>query len=250
MGLFGSRRRAAAAGRRRAAAGRRRAAAGNPILAGRNAFAGAFGDLARGKRNWQLVAFGLLGLFGIVLVAFVRLAAETRITPYVVEVDKLGRAAAFGPAEQAAQTDPRIVAATLALFVRNVRAVSSDGVVERELLYRAYANTAGRARQFLDGWFALPEHDPRLLGQRFTRSIEVDAILPVPGSAVWRLQWTEREQPVFVGAVRESAWEGYLTVKVRRPQTASVVADNPLGIYVTDLTWTEVTKGQVNGGVR
>ena len=225
----------------------------NPILAGRGAFGGAFGDLARGKRNWQLMAFGLLGLFAIVLVGYVRLASETRITPYVVAVDKLGRAAAFGPAEPSgrpAQTDPRIVAATLALFIRNVRAVSSDGVVQRELLYRAYAHAAARARQFLDGWFALPENDPRLLGQRLTRSIEVDAILPVPGSAVWRMQWTEREQPVFAGASRESAWEGYLTVKVRRPRTANAVEENPLGIYVTDLTWTEVTKSQANGGVR
>src|ERR1700674_2065975 len=131
----------------------------NPILAGRAAFGGAFGDLARGKRNWQLMAFGLLGLFAIVLVGYVRLASETRITPYVVAVDKLGRAAAFGPAEPSgrpAQTDPRIVEATLALFIRNVRAVSSDGVVQRALLYRAYAHAAARARQFLDGWFALP----------------------------------------------------------------------------------------------
>jgi type IV secretory pathway TrbF-like protein len=236
--------------RRPAPAGRE---AENPILAGRGAFAGAFGDLARGKRNWQLAAFGLLGLLGIVLVAFVRLASETRITPYVVEVDKLGRATAFGPAERTAltgETDPRIVEATLSLFIRNVRAVSSDGVVQRELLYRAYANTAARAREFLDGWFALPEHDPRLLGQRFTRAVEVGAILPVPGSAVWRVQWTEREQPMFVGAIRESAWEGYLTVRVRRPRTASVIEENPLGIYVTDLTWTEVTKSQGSGGVR
>jgi type IV secretory pathway TrbF-like protein len=236
---------------RRSAAGGREA--GNPILAGRGAFAGAFGDLAKGKRNWQLMAFGLLGLFAIVLVAFVRMAAETRITPYVVEVDRLGRAVAFGPAERtvrSGETDPRIVEATLSLFIRNVRAVSSDEVVQRELLYRAYANTAAKARQFLDAWFALPEHDPRLLGQRFTRSIEVEAILPVPGSAVWRAQWTEREQPVFVGAIRESAWEGYLTVRVRRPRTASVVEENPLGIYVTDLTWTEVTKSRGSGGVR
>jgi type IV secretory pathway TrbF-like protein len=223
---------------------------GNPVLLGRGAFAGAFADLAKGKRNWQLVAFGLLGLFAIALVGFVHLASETRITPYVVEVDKLGRAVAFGPAEQTAQTDPRIVAATLSLFVRNVRAVSSDGVVERELLYRAYAHTAGRARQFLDDYFSVPDHDPRLLGQRFTRTVEVGAILPVPGSSVWRAQWTEREQPVFLGTARESAWEGYLTVRVHRPKTTSVVEENPLGIYVTDLTWTEVTKSQSMGGVR
>ncbi len=236
--------------RRPAAAGR---AGANPILDGRGAFAGAFGDLARGKRNWQLMAFGLLGLFGIVLVAFVRMAAETRITPYVVAVDRLGRAVAVGPAEpapRAGETDPRIVAATLALFVRNVRAVSSDAVVQRELLYRAYACAAAGARRFLDGWFAQPEHDPRLLGQRFTRSVEVEAILPVPGSAVWRAQWTEREQPALAGAVRESAWEGYLTVRVRRPATAGAMEDNPLGIYVTDLTWTEVTRSRGNGGAR
>ena len=263
MSFFSSRRRAAPAGREatgREATGREatgREATGreaaNPILAGRGAFAGAFGDLARGKRNWQLMAFGLLGLFGIVLAAYVRLASETRITPYVVEVDRLGRAVAFGPAEpsrQAATVDPRIVEATLSLFIRNVRAVSSDGVVQRELLYRAYAHAAARARLFLDGWFSLPEHDPRLLGQRFTRAIEVDAILPVPGSAVWRVQWTEREQPAVAGALRESAWEGYLSVKVRRPRTADVVEENPLGIYVTDLTWTEVTKPRANGGAR
>src|SRR5260370_18931363 len=96
MRFFASRRRPAEAGRE----------AANPILAGRGAFAGAFGDLARGKRNWQLMAFGLLGLFGIVLAAYVRLASETRITPYVVEVDRLGRAVAFGPAQPSPQAAP------------------------------------------------------------------------------------------------------------------------------------------------
>jgi type IV secretory pathway TrbF-like protein len=134
--------------------------------------------------------------------------------------------------------------------VRNVRAVSADRVIERELLYRAYANAAGRARQLLDDYFSAPEHDPRLLGQRFTRVVEVEAILPVPGSAVWRVQWTERETPAFAGAARESAWEGYLTVRIRRPRTTNLIEDNPLGIYVVDLAWTEVTKSQGNGGVR
>jgi type IV secretory pathway TrbF-like protein len=232
---------------RRAARARETA---NPILAGRGAFAGAFGDLARGKRNWQLVAFGLLGVLTILVVAFVRLASETRITPYVVEVDRFGRAMTFGPAAQTAQTDPRIVEATLSLFIRNVRAVSSDAVIERELLYRAYANTTGKARQFLDGYFSAAEHDPRVLGRSFTRAVEVDAILPVPGSSVWRVQWTERERPLLVGAAHESAWEGYLRVAVRRPRTAAVVEENPLGIYVADVTWTQVTKSQANGGMR
>src|SRR3979411_2604592 len=85
----------------------------NPILAGRGAFAGAFGDLARGKRNWQLVAFGLLGVLTILVVGFGRLAWGSGITPSVVEVDRFGGAMSFGPAAQTVQTDPRIVEATL-----------------------------------------------------------------------------------------------------------------------------------------
>src|SRR5579863_5006518 len=84
----------------------------NPILAGRGAFAGAFGDLARAKWNWQVVALGLLAVLAVVVVGYVRLAEQARVTPYVVEVDKLGRAVAIGPAERMGETDPRMVEAT------------------------------------------------------------------------------------------------------------------------------------------
>ncbi len=222
----------------------------NPILAGRGAFAGAFGDLARGKRAWQVMAFGLLGLLGLVVAGFVRLASESRVTPYVVEVDKFGRAAAFGPADRTLESDPRIVEATLSVFLRNVRAVSSDGVVQRELLFRAYAHATGKARDFLDAYFASPDHDPRVVGQSVTRAVEINSILAVPGSSVWRAQWTEHERPVVLGLARDAAWEAYLTVVVRRPHAAAVVEENPLGIYVSDLSWAEVTKSQATGGSR
>jgi type IV secretory pathway TrbF-like protein len=224
---------------------------GNPILAGRGAFGGAFGDLARAKRSWQVVALGLLAVLAVVVVGYVRLAEEARITPYVVEVDRLGRAVAFGPAEATSETDPRIVEATLSLFVRNVRAVSSDAVMERELLYRGYAHALGKARAFLDEYFSAPEHDPRLLGQSFTRAVEIDAILPVPGSSTWRVQWTEHERPVGIGPAHDAAWEGYFTVSIRRPRVVAALAENPLGIHVVDMTWTEIIRRQApEGGAR
>jgi type IV secretory pathway TrbF-like protein len=220
----------------------------NPILAGRGAFAGAFGDLARAKRSWQVVALGLLAVLGVVAVGYVRLAEQARITPYVIQVDKLGRAVAVGPAERTVETDPRVVEAALSLFVRNVRAVSSDAATERELLFRAYAHVLGRARDYLDGYFALAEHDPRVLGQSLTRAVEIEAILPVPSSSVWRVQWTEHDQPVGIGTARDSAWEGYFTVTVRRSKVVTALEENPLGIYVSDMTWTEILKRTKEGG--
>ena len=37
----------------------------NHLITARHEFANAFGDLARGKRNWQVMAFSLAGLLGV-----------------------------------------------------------------------------------------------------------------------------------------------------------------------------------------
>src|SRR5690349_15885453 len=64
-------------------------------IRGRAEFNSVFADLARGKRNWQLMAFGALSVAGVLAAGLVVVAAQSRVAPYVVEVDKLGRAQAF-----------------------------------------------------------------------------------------------------------------------------------------------------------
>jgi type IV secretion system protein VirB5 len=212
----------------------------NPYLAARHEFVSTFGDLAKGKRNWQLVAFGLLVLLGGVLAAYLRLSGESRITPYVVQVDKLGQAVAFGPAEQLGAKDRRIYVYQLAAFVRDLRTVSSDAETERQLLYGAYAYAAGAARGTLDEYFANPAHDPRVLGRSLTRQVEVTAVIPLPKTKTWKVSWRETERPRVAGAVRTIAWEAYLTVVLHPPSTTEALLKNPLGLFVTDLSWSEV----------
>lgn len=214
--------------------------ASSPFLEGRREFSGAFADLARGKRNWQWIAFAQTALLAAVTLAYVELASESRITPYVVEVDKHGRAVAFGPAEGLKKTDARIAIAEISLLLRNLRSVSPDPEAQKEFLYRAYAHVAGEARAFLDAYFADPDHDPRLLGQRLARTVEVTSVLRIPGSNLWRAQWTERERPLSLGSARETAWEAVLTVEIRPPRTTERIETNPIGLYVTDLNWVEL----------
>src|SRR5437879_12607716 len=72
---------------------------GNPFLAARHEFMNAFGDLARGKRNWQLIAYALAGLLALVALADLRLAASSRVVPYIVQVDRLGQVVTAGLVE-------------------------------------------------------------------------------------------------------------------------------------------------------
>lgn len=220
------------------------AGAANPVLDRRAPFLGAFSDLAKAKRNWQLACFALLFLDGTLTLAYVRLASQAHITPYVVEVDRLGRAVAFGPAEQIRPTDTRIVVAEISRFIANVRTVYTDPYAERDALYRAYAYATSETAAFLDDHFRRPENDPRLLAQTLSREVEVDSVLQLPKTHTWRVQWEETERPRAAGAVTRSAWEAYLTVVIVPPTTADAVQKNPIGLWVRAISWTRVATPQ------
>ncbi len=217
----------------------------NHLTSARNEFMNAFGDLAKGKRNWQLMAFALAGILVFVTSAYVRLASSSRVVPYVVEVDRLGQIVAVGTAEQLTTPDQRLVASQLAQFVRSIRTVlpSAAAAAQAEMVRRGYAYVAPEAAGFLNDYFGSPRNDPRLLGTRITRQVDVASVLRVPNSDVWRLQWSETERSTQAGGpVRTTAWEGYVTVSIAAPATAEAVQDNPLGLYVTSVNWTQIAE--------
>ena len=226
-----------------------------PYVRGRAEFASVFGDLAKGKRNWQLAAFGALGIAGVLAAGVVSLASRSRITPYVVEVDKLGRVQAVGPAEQLGTIDQRVIVSQLAGFVRDIRTVLADGAAQGDLVRRAYAYVAQDAAPFLSGYYAAPSNDPRLLGRDVTRLVMVTSVLPLPGSSsrsaptTWKVTWTETSIPRAPGGTAvESAWEGYFTTRIVPPATVERITLNPLGLYVTSINWTQLAERRPDRG--
>ena len=229
----------------------------NDIVANaRREFASAFGDLARGKRNWQLIAFTLGAVVLALSVTALRLAAIAHPVPYVVQVDRLGTVTAVQAAEQMRDPDARLVASQLASFVRSIRTVlpSAAATAQADLLKRGYALTGSSAAGFLNAYFSDASHDPRVLGARLTRDVQVTSALRVPDppassgahrrGQTWRLQWVEADQPIGPLDVGDStaaaAWEGYITLDIVPPRTVESIQDNPLGIRITSIAWTRV----------
>jgi len=221
----------------------------------RREFTSAFGDLAKGKRNWQVIAFTLSTALVLEGFAMVRLASSAHAIPYVVHVDRFGSVAGAGLAEPMHDPDARLVASQLADFIRSVRMVlpSIAASAQADVLRRAYAFAAPQTAAFLNAYFGDASRDPRLLGQRLTREIQVTGALRLPdsdatrrtGSAnrsqTWRLQWIETDRPTVPGdSTRVAAWEGYVTLQIVPPRTAEVIQVNPLGLRITSITWTRV----------
>ncbi|MDT7858416.1 type IV secretion system protein [Rubrivirga sp. S365] len=210
------------------------------VLRGRSEFHRAFSGLTKGKRNWQVAAFFAFAVLALAVAGLVTLAAQSRVVPYVVEVDRLGRASAIAPAEAVPAVADRVVIAALSAFVSDIRTVYADPVAQRDAVYRAYAYVGGDARAFLEAYFSDPQNDPRRLGTGARRSVEVVAVIPVPGAAsgarTYRVTWNETESSPQRGDT-ERAWEGYLSVVVAPPTTTEGIERNPLGVFVTDLSW-------------
>ena len=217
-----------------------------PYLRGRAEFDSVFGDLAKGKRNWQLAAFTALGLAFVMSGGLISVATQSRITPYVIEVDRLGQATAFGPADQVRAVDQRIIVSQLARFVRDIRTVLGDAAGQADLIKRAYAFVDQNASPFLNAYFTAPANDPRILGKDVTRLVEITSVLAVPartadGSQTWKVSWTESTLPRAGGGTpTESAWEGYFTTRLTPPATLERITLNPLGLYITSINWTEL----------
>ena len=94
--------------------------------------------------NWRLMAFGCLLMSGGLASALVWQSLRGTVTPWVVQVDRLGQAQAVAPADSNYQpTDPQI-AFHLARFIEDVRGVPTDAIVLRQDWLRAYDFTTDR----------------------------------------------------------------------------------------------------------
>src|SRR3546814_15578557 len=83
-------------------------------------------------RNWRLAFFGSLIITGGLAGGLVWQSARGTITPWVVEVDKLGEARAVAPADVDYQPSDPQIAFHLARFIELIRSIPADPVSSEE----------------------------------------------------------------------------------------------------------------------
>ncbi len=89
-------------------------------------------------KNWRLAFFAMLAHSGGLSAGLVWQSARGTVTPWVVQIDRLGQAQAVAPAvADYRPTDPQI-AWHLARFIEEVRSIPDDPVVLRQNWLDAY----------------------------------------------------------------------------------------------------------------
>lgn len=184
-------------------------------------------------RNWRLMAFCCLMLSVGLAGGLVWQSAQSRVTPYVVEVDKLGEVRAVGPAIESYQPSDAQIAWYLARFIADVRALSIDPVLVRQNWLEAYDFATDRAALFLNDYARTT--DPfSAVGTRSV-SVQVTSVVRASDSS-FQVKWTEQsyERGSLTSTTR---WTAILTIVTQPPRTAEVLRKNPLGLYVNGIAW-------------
>lgn len=184
-------------------------------------------------RNWRWMAFGTLTLSTAMAGALVWQSLQSRVTPYVVEVDRLGEARAVSEAEIGYRpTDPQI-AWHLAKFIEHVRSVSLDPVLMRRDWLAAYDFTTQRGAQYLGDYARRADPFGRI-GER-TVSVQVTSVVRASERS-FQVKWIETgfERGSRVGSAQ---WTGILTVVSKPPVSSDTLRRNPLGIYIDAIDW-------------
>jgi type IV secretion system protein VirB5 len=199
----------------------------NPYLAARREWDERYGDQMARARNWRMIAVLCTMVALVATSGVVWLSVRSRIVPFVVVTDNLGRPVASGLADQASTADEQLKRSTVIEWVENLRLVTTDGIAQRRAIDRVYAHIASGspAQTFISDFYRT--------GQPFTRaqvetvSVDVQSVLQ-DSEQTFEVEWLETIRDLY-GAVKEKdRWKGAFSIALNPPKDERLARINPL----------------------
>ncbi|MDC7682134.1 conjugal transfer protein TrbF [Asticcacaulis sp. BYS171W] len=183
--------------------------------------------------NWRLLALGALTLSFGLGGGLIWSTTQSRVVPYVVEVDQQGAVRNVAAATTTYTPTEAQLAWHIGRFITLVRSLPTDPVLVRGQWLEAYEIATGDAATFLSEHARL--NDPFAQVGRNSVTVSINSVVRASKSS-FQVKWAEQ---VFENGqiVRTSRWTAILGVKVQPPTREDVLRRNPLGLYVTDLAW-------------
>jgi type IV secretion system protein VirB5 len=215
------------------------AAIHNPYIAARREWDERYGDLVTRARNWRTVAF-LCALIALVASGgIVWLSTKSRVVPFVVAIDHLGRPLASGIADETSATDDRLKRASVLNWVENVRTVTTDGIAQRKAIDHVYAQIANgsHAQAFISDYYR--SDPPQKRAETETVAIEVNTVLPT-SDRTYEVDWIETSRDLYGTVKSTDRWKGSFTIALDPPTDEGLARINPLGIYIIQASWSKV----------
>jgi type IV secretion system protein VirB5 len=211
----------------------------SPYLAARDEWNERYRDLIVAARNWRLLAVTSSVVALVAVLGLIVIGAKPKVIPYIVAVDNLGKVVSEGTAVQASVADDRLKRAALWSWVQDWRMVSSDATVEKNAIERVYAQIGNGTPAAIRISDAYRDGSPLKLAQTETVSVNVRALYASSKDS-YEVEWTETTFDLKGEQIGTQNLKGVITISIHPPEDEGLARVNPLGIYVTNVSWSKV----------
>lgn len=191
-------------------------------------------NMAKAIRNWQL-AFLLSMIIALgLLLQTIRLSGDSRIQPLAVETCQ-GIPKNILPITTKLPNNDRLITFALSQFIINARTIIADANAQKALLNKVYAYSADKTISFLHDYYR--ENNPFTLSAQYTTRINIILALPISEHS-WQVTWNETQSR---GATGENSTRYVATLTYHFGKVNErFMQDNPFGIYVTAISWSQI----------
>lgn len=212
----------------------------NPYINGKREWNAQFGRPVAEANWWRLVALLSVVIALASLLGLLRLGAHTKVVPYVVVIDDLGRTVAKGEATQNLGVGDKVRKALISNFISNVRSVTSDGAAQKERFRSAYSMVSANdaAFQNLNDWFKSDEGDPFVRAKEITVSVQLSTFLPLSENT-YQAEWRETIRSRGGKVLGVEDYQGILSVTQKEFINDAERISNPIGLFIKEFTWTK-----------
>lgn len=216
----------------------------NPYLAARRTWNDHVGSVVTAKQSWQIVGIlslmvALAGVGGII-----HIGSQSKFVPYIVQVDKLGHAQAYGQATRSSTADHRVVASRVASFIADARMVTPDVKLQRDAVFRTYAVLAPNdpGTQKMNEWLnGSADSSPFARAAKETAAVEIRSVLPQTPET-WQVEWVETIRDRQGVKKAEGTYRALVTVYQAETNPNTKEEDiwmNPIRLFVRDFSWSK-----------
>ena len=219
----------------------------NPWLTARIHWNAHVGAVLSAARTWKCIAIISLLISFISISGVVYIGSKSKFVPYLVEVDNLGQVQAVKIADDASQSDERIIHASLATWISSARIITPDVYLQRDAVFKVYAMLSPQdpATQKMNEWYGRDDQSsPFKRAETETVSVEINSVIP-QSETTWRVDWTEitrsRDGAMKAPPVR---YEALITIYLVRTTSATSEEDirkNPLGLFIKEFSWSKLS---------
>ncbi len=223
--------------------GRRLGENENPYLSARRTWNDHMQTVLSSRQAWQIMGILSLLVALVGVAGMIHVGQQSKFIPYVIQIDKLGQAAAVSVADKAAPADPRVIASALSACIANARLVTPDVVLQRNAVFAVYAMLPANApatQKMTEFYNATEASSPFKRATQEMVSTEISSAMALTPET-WQVDWLETtrdRQGVMKG--RPVPMRAMMTIFIAAPTSATTeeqLRKNPMGIFIRDFSW-------------